>query len=277
MNIKEKHESLLYPMVRVRTEKAGGSGTIIYSEPLPDCEDKFETYLLSNFHVVENAVRQEKQWNPLLQRDVKKDVLAEVTVEQFDFEYESWEPTTRGYNGEVMIYDKNMDIALVRVKSIKQFPYTAKLFSKGKEREELRLFTPVYAVGCGLGHPIFQTKGELAGFNDVIENYPYWLSTAPTIFGNSGGAVFLKETGEYIGIPSRISVIILGLGGDAITHMSYFIPITSIYEFLENNIFQFIYDQNYNSKQCEEMRKEKRERDEKRMAIDLSREEAGDN
>lgn len=273
--ITDKHEKMLYTAVRVRTDKAGGSGTIIYSKKHPKNNKKYETYLLTNFHVVEGSVKQEKKWSPLLQRDIKSDVLAEVTVEQFDFEYGSWEATTRGYKGDVMIYDKNMDIALVKIKSSHEFSYVANLFPKDEEQERLKIFMSVYAVGAGLGHPPLQTKGELAGFDDMIDNYPYWLSTAPTIFGNSGGSVFLEDTMEYIGIPSRIAVTMAGFSVDAITHMSYFIPIVTIYKFLEDNIFQFIYDDKYDSAKCEKLRKEKRERDERQMAIDTSRDEAG--
>ncbi len=275
MDILEKHEKMLYPMVRVRTTKAGGSGTIIYSEKVPGTDDVWETYLLTNFHVVADAVRLEKVWNTLLQREMQKDVMAEVSIERFLFEYDSWEPTTRGYQGDIMMYDKNMDIALVKIKSSKPFKRVATMFPKGQEKERLKFFTPLYAIGSGLGHPPLQTMGEMAGFDDIIENYPYWLSTAATIFGNSGGAVFLAETGEYIGIPSRIAVVIIGFGGDAITHMSYFIPIISIYKFLEDNLFQFIYDKSFDSIKCAEMRRNKRERDEARMAIDISRDEAG--
>jgi hypothetical protein len=126
-------------------------------------------------------------------------------------------------------------------------------------------------VGAGLGHPPLQTQGQIAGTSDKIDNYEYWLSTAPTIFGNSGGAVFLAGTGEYIGIPSRISVVALGMGGSAITHMSYMIPITNIYDFIDDNMFQFIYDPNFTSAQCREMRKKKRDRDEKLSAGDGER------
>jgi len=84
MEIIEKHRRMLYPMVRVRTEKAGGSGTIVYSEKVPGEEGKFETYLLSNYHVVDEAVKQEKEWSPLLQRDVKKDVTKEALEMQLD-------------------------------------------------------------------------------------------------------------------------------------------------------------------------------------------------
>ena len=269
--IKEKHEKMLYPMVRVRTTRAGGSGTIIYSKPVPGSEDEYETYLFSNFHVVEDAVSHKKEWNPLLGRDVKKDVISAVSVEQFFFEYDSWESTTHNFKGKVMMYDKNLDVALIKIQSSMQFKYVATLFPKGEEKKRLRIFTPVYAVGCGLGHAPLQTRGELAGFDDIIDNYPYWLSTAATFFGSSGGAVFLADTYEYIGIPSRIAVTGL-FGSDAITHMSFLNPIPNLYKFLDDNLFQFIYDDSFTSTQCEEMRKKKRERDEKQLAVDISRE-----
>jgi S1-C subfamily serine protease len=133
------------------------------------------------------------------------------------------------------------------------------------------MFMGLYAVGCGLGHPPLATQGNLTGFNDIIDNYPYFLSSAATIFGNSGGAVFLDETYEFIGVPSRVAVSISGFSSDAITHLSYFIPVMSIYKFIEDQVFTFIYDSNITSKDCEKERKDKRERDEKMMAIDMSR------
>ena len=32
----QKHEQMFYPTVRVRTKKAGGSGTVVYSEKCKD-------------------------------------------------------------------------------------------------------------------------------------------------------------------------------------------------------------------------------------------------
>ena len=269
---RDLHETFMYPIVRVRTAKAGGSGTIVYSKPLPG-KDEYESYLITNNHVVDSAISQKKQWSGLLQRDVKKDVLEDVTVEQFFFEYGSWMPTTRGFNGEVVAYDKMMDIAIVRIKTVTKFDHVAKMFPKGAEKDGIRMFQAVYAVGAGLGHPPLQTQGQIAGNADKIDNYDYWLSTAPTIFGNSGGAVFLADTGEYIGIPSRLSVVPLGLGGSAITHMSYFIPITGIYDFIDDNMLQFLYDSEFTSDKCREMRKAKRDRDERLSTGDSEREE----
>ncbi|MEK6881507.1 MAG: hypothetical protein AABY22_17930, partial [Nanoarchaeota archaeon] len=76
---------------------------------------------------------------------------------------------------------------------------------------------------------------------------------------NSGGALYLKRTQELIGVPSRISVALVGFGGSPISHMSYSIPFTRIYQFLEDNCFQFIYDSNQTEKQCGELRKKKEE------------------
>ena len=97
--------------------------------------------------------------------------------------------------------------------------------------------------------------------DDEIDHYKYWMSSAPTIFGNSGGAVYRWNDGskqyEYIGIPSRISIQPMGFSADAITHMGYFIPIDRIYNLLEENDYQFIYDSSVSIEDCEKARKEK--------------------
>lgn len=276
--LKEKHEKLLYPTVRVRTNKAGGSGTVVYCEPVPagSEEEGFETYVLTNCHVINDNIKVEKKWSTLLKREVKTDILADCTVEVFDFAYGSWESGHSAYKAEIMCYDKDMDLALLRIKSVKKFDYVATMFPKGEHMKRLRMFMDVYAVGCGLGHPPLATQGNLTGgFADIIDNYPYWLSTAPTIYGNSGGSLYLAHSYEFIGIPSRIAVSMAGFSADAITHLSYFIPIISIYDFLEDQIFTFLYDSGITSIECARIRKEKRDRDEKTMAVDVSRDEAG--
>ena len=97
--------------------------------------------------------------------------------------------------------------------------------------------------------------------DDEIEHFKYWMSSAPTIFGNSGGAVYRwssnRKQYEYIGIPSRISIQPMGFSADAITHMGYFIPIDRVYKLLEENDYQFIYDNKASIEDCEKARKEK--------------------
>lgn len=270
MDLKDKHEKMLYPIVRVRASQGTGSGTIIYSKLVPN-DEIYETYILTNCHVIDSSIKISQKWSTLLKRDVKTDILSDVYVDIFEFQYGSWEEGQSSYTAEIMCYDKDMDLALLKIKSTKEFKYVATLFPKDQHKKRLRMFMPLYAIGCGLGHPPLATQGQLTGFDDIIDNYPYYLSTAATIFGNSGGAVFLAETGEFIGVPSRIAVKGMGLGMDAITHMSFFIPIVSIYQFLDEQVFNFIYDSSTNSEECAKIRKSKRERDENKMAIDISR------
>ena len=87
------------------------------------------------------------------------------------------------------------------------------------------------------------------------------MSSAPTIFGNSGGAVYrwssVRKKYEYIGIPSRISIQPMGFSAAAITHMGYFITIDRVYGLLEDNDYQFIYDDSISIDECKKARKKK--------------------
>lgn len=184
MEIKEKHEKMLYPTVRVRTDQAGGSGTVIYSEEDPLCEGQYETYVLTNNHVIASNVTVGKEWSTLLQREIKKDTFKECSVEFFDFEYGSWEGGSRTSKATIMCYHKEMDLALLKLQSGKKADYVATLFPHNEYKQRLRIFQKVFAVGCGLGHPTLATEGQLNGFDDMIDNHPYILSSAPTIYGN---------------------------------------------------------------------------------------------
>ena len=50
----------------------------------------------------------------------------------------------------------------------------------------------------------------------------------------------------------------MGFSADAITHMGYFIPIDRIKALLDENCYQFIYDDSYTMKKCEKLRKDKK-------------------
>ena len=75
------HTQVLYPVVRVRSKNAGGSGTIIFSGQ--NAEGEYETYVLTNHHVIENAIEVKKQWDSMLGREVKKEFKSLVQVELF--------------------------------------------------------------------------------------------------------------------------------------------------------------------------------------------------
>ena len=261
----QKHEQMFYPTVRVRTKKAGGSGTVVYSQK-NDKDGEIYTYVITNQHVIADSVHLEKKWDPVLKRKVDKEILDTVNVEFFRFNNYSHTIGSFAVEADIVAYSEvegGQDWALLRVRDKEnKADYVANLFPLD-DIENIHIFDESYAVGASLGHPPVASNGMITYMDDEIDHYKYWMSSAPTIFGNSGGAVYrwsgTRKKYEYIGIPSRISIQPMGFSADAITHMGYFIPIDRVYKLLEDNDFQFIYDSNYSIEDCKKARKKKQE------------------
>lgn len=261
--IEQKHKQMFYPTVRVRTRKSGGSGTVVYSEKVGK---EYHTYVITNHHVIANCINIEKKWNPVLKKKVDTETIDTVFAEFF--KYNNYSHSVGSYAVEADIvayseYDGGQDWALLRIRDKEdKAEYVADIFPI-KEIDSVHIFDKVFAVGASLGHPPIASEGHISYMDDEIDHFKYWMSSAPTIFGNSGGAVYRwsnsRKKYEYIGIPSRISVQAMGFSADAITHMGYFIPIDRIYKLLKDNDYQFIYDSSYSIEQCEAARKKKLE------------------
>jgi S1-C subfamily serine protease len=259
----QQHEQMFYPTVRVRTKKAGGSGTVVYSESY---KDEVYTYIITNQHVIDDSVHIEKKWDPVLKRKVDKEILDTVYVEYFKYNNYSHTVGSFAVEADIVAYsevDGGQDWALLRMRDTEnKADWVANMFPL-EDIENVHIFDECYAVGASLGHPPVASNGMITYMDDEIEHYKYWMSSAPTIFGNSGGAVYRWSGGrkqyEYIGIPSRISIQPMGFSADAITHMGYFIPIDRVYSLLDDNDFQFIYDDSISIDDCKKARKEKQE------------------
>lgn len=270
LNIEQLHERILYPVVRVRTEKAGGSGTIIYSRPKPG-SDEYETYVLTNEHVIDTCVKIEKRWDSVVKKNIDKEFLTPCTVEIFSYVKMSKRDSGQTYAAEIIAYDKEHDLALLRLDSPTSAKHVATMFPKDKT-DEIKLFSDVWCCGCSLGHEPLINKGQITSLKETIDNKLYWMGNAHSIFGNSGGAIFLADTGEFIGVPSRITAMQLGFGLDIITWMGFFGPIVRVYEFFDEQELQFIYDSGQTSAECFARRKEKEEQLKK--SLKESRDEA---
>jgi len=81
------------------------------------------------------------------------------------------------------------------------------------------------------------------------------MQTAPIIFGNSGGGLFLANTGELIGIPSEVRMLPMGWSADIITHMNMFIPIERVYRWFRKEHYDFLYNKTKSEKECLDVRK----------------------
>jgi len=257
--------------VRVRTGDTGGSGTVIGCEK----QSEFQScYILTCWHVVEKAIEIKNKWNPTLGADKKVEVHKRIWVELFGWDRvpHGRAPMTQGVDVELLTYDVEHDMALLRVVVDKKLP-VANLpvlvqDAKGDwlTPKSIQVGDTTVAVGCALGHSPVLTEGTISSLGDDIEGKVYWMSTAQIIFGNSGGALF-HETGtsyEFIGVPSRIAVT----WNTPVTHIGYSSPVTRVYEFLDDREFDFLIPgSELTSEDCRKLRDEARSVEERRRIL----------
>jgi S1-C subfamily serine protease len=203
----DEYEQMLYPVVRITTGLATGSGVIIESsivkkfnsskvtiEPLNP--ETFELYVLTAAHVVDN------------QSVVNVELYNSVII-----------------TGTVVMTDTSKDLALLCASAVKV--YSAHLAPKDYTPY---IFTPVYSVGCSLGLAPRPSQGIITAISHRkdAKDAEYWEVSSPILPGNSGGPVYDARTYEVIGI----AVWVHTYQGQLITTMAGIVPINQIYEFL---------------------------------------------
>jgi len=255
--VEQMHEKMLYPTVLVEAKKGVGSGTVVYSEPNPDPKfaGEYETYVLTNHHVIEANIQTGKQWNPLKQKEEKKDVFATVNVYFYKYKYGSRNIGKNSVEADIVAYTKEEDMALLRLRSIDKINHVTKFYPLSRVKE-IKMFMKTYAVGAALGHQPIATDGWVTCMSDEQDNFVYWMSTAQIIFGNSGGSMYIEADNDYwfIGVPSMVAVTFSGFSASAVTHMGYFIPIERVCAFMDRNFFGFIHDRSLDPLKCAEDR-----------------------
>ena len=104
------------------------------------------------------------------------------------------------------------------------------------------LFQKTWAVGSGMSNPPYPTEGLLSGISGKdAKGRALYLSSAPIIFGNSGGSLWAysksRDRYEMIGVPSMVGAF--GYG-NIIPHIAWSRPITEIRAFLRENDYGFV-------------------------------------
>lgn len=260
------HEQVLFPQVRVKTAKAGGSGTIIYSEQAEG--GVFHTYAITCHHVIDEAITVKNEWDPRVGRERKREFRQLVSVEFFDWTnvLHGNRPLNYSSDAEIVAYDKDHDMAILKLRTIKRADFVARVMRKGDDKA-LQIGSPVVAVGCAMLHDPVLTRGMVTHFGDEIDGKLYWMSNAQIIFGNSGGAMFTDaEPHEFIGIPSRIAISGWSV---PITHMGYFSPVSRVHEFFDEQTFQFLSPGSGATEvSCEAERKKIKAREERKLIVE---------
>ena len=235
---KQEHTEMLYPTVLVRVGNGSGSGTVVYSKL--DEEQEYESFILTNWHVIQSNVLIKNEWNSEKKERIDTETRRPVNVDLWEYNNFSTSVGTIGRVAEIVAYDKGRDLALLQVEDTERpMPYVATLYPEGAD-EGPWIFQTVYAVGAGMGKPPFPTTGLLAGYSRDQDGRDLYLASAPIIFGNSGGSLYVyssRNKYELIGVPSMVSAY---GWGNVIRHMAWSRPISEIRIFLRENNFGYI-------------------------------------
>ncbi len=230
-------KEVLLPSVRVKMPNGVGGGTIIYSQP--DRQGAYQTYVITAYHVIHRLIKY-----AVKSGEIRDEVIVEVWREDLSRLDE--------YQAKIVTYHPTKDLALLKLKTTVPFKYVARLIPK-EDITKIKVFTGVYTIGCPLGYDPVPTYGEIAHTQRMVEGEKVWLMNAPTIFGNSGGGVFLAKTNRLIGLSSRVAAYGQFIS-IPVTHLGMIIPPDVIHKWLDGQLFQFIHDDNYTKEQCDLLR-----------------------
>jgi S1-C subfamily serine protease len=209
---------ILGPSVQVNVNGSVGGGTLLFSR-------ETHSYVVTAHHVVHKII---------VGHDAETRPAAEVTL------YTDAGAVADTVEGDLVAWDERKDLALLRLRAVHEYGTVARLASRDTLRS-IRVFTPIYAVGCPLGHDPLPTPGEVATLNKELNGERFWMMNAPTIFGNSGGGVFHRDTRELIGV----SVMVCTYDGAVSTpvpHLGIMVSLDTVYDWLDSLDYNFIYD-----------------------------------
>jgi S1-C subfamily serine protease len=229
-----KWDDLLGPVVQLLGDTTVGSGVLLESRPVPpaqptaqtDADDgpaapqEWRTYVLTAWHVVRDIYGTEDAHKPV---DVKLyDVGGGVGNE----------------TAHLLTHDVDLDLALLVLDRTAAVPHGARLAPRSRLLG-VRIFDPVYAVGCPLGNDPIPTAGEIASTHHEVEGGHYWMISAPTYIGNSGGGIFDAQTHELLGIFSKIYTH-GSMRSTIVPHMGLATPLATIYDWLDREGYAYL-------------------------------------
>jgi len=159
MNREQLVQEVLAPVVRLRTQKARGSGTIIHS-------GEYGTYLLTNWHVVESNITYKEVWDELLKRNVKKEFTSIVEVDINRLDPQGRVKGVITTDADIIISNQQQDLALLKLRD--DTPYTtAKLYPETKAGR-IPILSELACAGAAMGEKPIVTTGLLNGMQIEI-------------------------------------------------------------------------------------------------------------
>ena len=213
-------KDMLLPTVQLNGDDTVGSGTLVWSGKNPK-NGLSESYVLTAYHVVRNILADTP-------RAQKEGFSVTVYVDGEKVEVK----------GKMVASAPKIDAALVQLLTTRAFPNVANVLPR-TAAGTIEVWDPICAVGCPLGNDPVPSQGEVSSLKNELNGANYWMITAPTYFGNSGGGVYRAETHQLIGVFSKIYTH--GKGSPVvIPHMGLCTPIDEIYKWLQEEKYDHV-------------------------------------
>ncbi len=211
---RSKAEMMIYPVVQLRGNGTVGSGVVVSCQRVD--ETTWETWIVTAYHVVEEV------------RDFASE---EVVIREIRFfDPQLGRLSTEVHHGFEIANLPDTDLSLVRIDRKSPWNYIADAATESA-CDDLEVFDGVYAVGCPLGNQPLPTYGEISSQYKPVGEEVFWMVSAPTFFGNSGGGIFLAGDGRLVGISSMIYTY--GKRSPMVVpHMGLFVPLQTVRSWL---------------------------------------------
>jgi len=232
-NVAQMREEMIWTSARIKAKVGIGSGTVIYS---PIRANKAAAYILTNYHVVRPNISLKFFETPSGEW-VRTEVRTNVKVELFAPSELGEGYRIETHSAKILRYDQYRDLAILLIEDMDApWPYVARL---ADEDEIPEVFERTFAVGAGLGMIPYPTEGVVSIARSILGHLPYISSSAPIIFGNSGGGLYTWDVDHYelTGVPSMMKVIGYGV---PVPHLNYSIPMDGVAYFLRSQQLGYI-------------------------------------
>ncbi|MEZ6018811.1 MAG: trypsin-like peptidase domain-containing protein [Planctomycetota bacterium] len=203
------------PTVQLAGDTTVGSGVVLRSTPNRDGEG-YETQVLTARHVVRDILADKLD---------PEDKTVPVTIYPRAARPSSAphisSPTTRPLDAALLLLDDDKPVANGATLASRSY-----LASR-------HIFHSIYAVGCPLGNDPIPTRGEISDLDHFIDGSTYWMISAPTYIGNSGGGIYDGEKNHLMGLFSKIYTH-GNLRPTIVPHMGLVSPLALVYQWLED-------------------------------------------
>lgn len=212
------------PTVQLSGATTVGSGVVLQSTERADGQGH-ETLVLTAWHVVRDILADKV--DPL-------DQSIPVTLYLED-------GNTLHRTAKLLGKNSIIDAALLRLDGSEPVANGATLASRSF-LESRRIFHSIYAVGCPLGNDPIPTRGEIADLDHYIDGSTYWMISAPTYIGNSGGGIYDGSSNHLMGLFSKIYTH-GNIRPTIVPHMGLVSPLELVYEWLEREEIASVLDE----------------------------------